>query len=115
MTPINRRDFLRLRVAQGQRVLDLSCQSLYMRLLETSAGATAADSGDEFDPIRGEPPTIVRATTREELAQQLDAQMHNVDAVRLNESGWLESDDLRTFLAPLLAAFRERGGRIEES
>jgi hypothetical protein len=99
-------------MVQGRRVLDVSCQALYMRLLDAES-MTSADSVSDFDPVLGEPPAVFDTRTPDDLRRQLEQDFSDVDVVKLLESRWLDTPVLGGFLAPLLSQFAARGGRIE--
>jgi hypothetical protein len=112
MATMNRRDFLRLRMAQGRRVLEVSCQALYMRLLDAES-MTPPDSVSDFDPVLGEPPAVFETRTPHDLRRQLEQDVAEVDVVKLLESRWLDTPVLGGFLTPVLTQFEARGGRVE--
>ena len=85
---MNRRDFLLLRT-DGSAVT-LSCERLYMRLLDSQ-----------------------RDGTTRELFENLAGDLRRVNAVRLTDASWLSRDELRSQLEPILDAFARRGGRVE--
>jgi hypothetical protein len=111
---MNRRDFLSLRVTRHGKVLELSCQRLYMQTLAAEAAAGLGyDAATDYQPWMGEPPAVLEAPSAESLIGQLARDLHEVDRVRVLESEWLDSTTLGERLAPLLASFRARGGRVE--
>jgi hypothetical protein len=88
-TSIDRRHFLLLRPARGQRTLDLSCEWLLIKFLDAEAGGT---TGELFD--------------------RLAHDLQQLDEVRLTETAWLAREDLAQRLNVTLEAFRARGGRV---
>lgn len=88
MGSTNRRDFLLLRVA-ADREIELSCEQLYMRLVDAQAD--------------GSVPRLF-ASLANDLSQ--------VGAVRLVDRSWLSSADLERGLDDALARFTARGGRV---
>ena len=112
---MNRRDFLRLRTTPTGRTLELSCRSLYMRYLDSESLAAAEPQGSEFDhePWMGEPPTVFARRTAEALLRQVEADLLNVDVLRVMDGEWLAPTGLREQIEPVLASFRARGGRVE--
>jgi hypothetical protein len=78
---INRRDFLRC-AARRPRVIDLSCERLYMRYVDArSAGSLPA------------------------LLESLQHEFSTVDEIRITHREWLSRDDFREDIGPLLRAF----------
>lgn len=114
---MNRRDFLLLRTEEKDRVVELSCERLYMRYVD--AQAIAGQLGDEpgavGEPWDGEPPTVIEARTSEELFQDLDRDLRDADVLRVLDSSWLVSEEFRHKFQALLASFRAHGGRVEFS
>jgi hypothetical protein len=88
-TSIDRRDFLLLRPARGQRTLDLSCEWLLIKFLDAEADGTTA-----------------------ELFNRLAHDLEQLDELRLTETAWLAREDLAQRLNVILEAFRARGGRV---
>jgi hypothetical protein len=112
---MNRRDFLRLRTTPRGRTLDLSCRGLYMRYLDSEALAASASAAAVFDhqPWMGEPPTSFAPRTAEALLDQIEADLRDVDVLRVFDDEWLAATGLRDRIEPVLASFRARGGRVE--
>ncbi|MDR1990951.1 MAG: hypothetical protein LBQ09_12065 [Acidobacteriaceae bacterium] len=108
---MNRRDFLCLRLAHGRRVLEVSCQSLYMRLID--ARALRPESPVDFDPVFGEPPSLVEMPSVDDLAARLDRELRDVETLKLLESSWLDATEVSSFLTPMVSRFEARGGRVE--
>ena len=112
---MNRRDFLSFRLTKQGKVLELSCRTLYMRCLDAQAGASTGHDAVlvDYEPWMGEPPAMLVKPSAEALLGQIEADLQQVTRLRLLESEWLGSTGLGEQLAPLLAAFRSRGGRVE--
>lgn len=89
---MNRRDFLLLRTDRAGRSVELSCEQLYMRYVDSRLDGTTA-----------------------ELFERLDRDLRMVDVLRVVESTWLAHEDLKQQLDPLLASLRARGVRVELS
>jgi hypothetical protein len=85
--PIERRDFLALRVGGPAT---LSCERLYMRFVDAQADGTTAA-----------------------LFEQLAIDLRGAHALRLIDASWLSRGDLKARLDDVLQAFRSAGGRIE--
>src|SRR5215471_711176 len=85
---MNRRDFL-LFTNDRKNTAELSCEQLYMRYVDST----------------------LDGSTRQ-LFESIEQRLSTVKVLRLTESSWLTSDELKP-MQPILAAFRARGGRIE--
>jgi hypothetical protein len=115
---MNRRDFLFFRTEQRTQIVELSCERLYMRYLDSQVTAAAreerptAASGDSWD---GEPPAVLDAPTTRQLFDDLDRELHGVDLLHVIDSDWLAGDEFRREFDGLISAFRARGGRVEYS
>jgi hypothetical protein len=85
---MNRREFLffnKDRNATGE----LSCEQLYMRYLDST--------------LDGSTP---------QFFQNIQQQLSSVTSLHVSDAAWLACDELKP-VQSILAAFRERGGRIE--
>ena len=115
---MHRRDFLLLRTEGTTRVLELSCERLYMRYLDAVAtagqGGARADSWDG-DPWEGERPAVVDAPTPAELFRDVDHRLQDAHVLRVLGRSWLVGDELKQRVDQLLDSFRARGGRVEFS
>ena len=85
----SRRDFLLLRRADD--TLEVSCEALFMRLVDARLHGRRADWED-----------------------RLAAEIDRAPRIRLRQSGWMADRDVRALLQPLLTVVRERGGRVEQ-
>lgn len=115
---MNRRDFLSFGRSADQRVMELSCQQLYMQAFERRlmAEPSAADVGESSDPAASdEPPSRFDQATEEELFADLERRLHDVDVLRLVDVEWLAGADFRARVEALCTALRARGGRVERS
>lgn len=118
---MNRRDFLLLRTKGKKRIAELSCERLYMRYLDAQTSVTRRGerpSADELVPwswYGGEPPTVFREPTSEELFRDLERELSDADLVQVLDSEWLVSGEFQHEVEALLASFRARGGRVEYS
>jgi hypothetical protein len=118
---MDRRDFL-FRWMRGQeRVLELSCERLYMRWADARAGvggsatAVAVDPSvhDGLQPWEGEPATQVVVATTQDVLGALDHELAGADVLKITESAWLTDPDFGPALRSRVEAFRRRGGRVE--
>ena len=109
---MNRREFLLFKKVRGQRVAELSCERLFMRVVDSqlTPGSNAGSDG----PWVGEPPRVVDAITTDELFADLERQLRGVDVVRVVDAAWLTPGDLRQRLNSALDAFRAGGGHVAE-
>ncbi|HJN43528.1 MAG: hypothetical protein QGI10_07120 [Vicinamibacterales bacterium] len=112
---MKRRDLLLLRTAEHDRVVELSCERLFMRYNDARAigGQLGGAEGAGDAPWDGEPPTDIEERTCEELFQDLDRELRGADVLRVLDRNWLVGEELRQEVDALLAAFRARGGRVE--
>ncbi len=77
---MNRRDFLLFSTKGNKRVLDLSCEHLYMRYVDARSpagrreeqGQVDADSPGDPQSWDGEPPTEIEKQTAGELFEELE-------------------------------------------
>ena len=90
---IGRRDFLLLRpltVSADRSSVELSCERLYMRYLDSIDECTTAD-----------------------LLDSLARDLGDARTLRLTATTWLAREDFRSWLEPLLDTLKARGARIE--
>jgi hypothetical protein len=106
---MNRRDFLLFKPAASRRIAELSCERLYMRVVDTQR--ESAQPGDE--PGDGEPPAVFDVRTTEQVFADLERDLRDVDLVRVVGAEWLVSAELKGRLDAVLSAFRAAGGHIE--
>jgi hypothetical protein len=106
---MNRRDFIFLKREPTRRIAELSCERLYMRVVDTQL--VSAQSGDE--PGEGEPPAVFETPTTEQVFADLERDLRGVDLVRVVGAEWLVAPELKGRLESVLRAFRAAGGRVE--
>ena len=113
---MNRRDFLLLRRVPSSRIVELSCQQLYMRYLDTqvTGDRREADGDAAPDPWGGEPSAVFEERTFADVLRAIESGLRDSDVVRLNESAWLACDEVKRGLDEVLETFRARGGRVEQ-
>ena len=112
---MNRREFLLLRTEPRGREVELSCERLYMRCLDTQVtGCQHNDSAESAERVQwgGEPPARFAECTPQQLFEELDRELREVEVLRVVDSQWL-AGDLRRDVDNLVAVFRARGGRVE--
>jgi hypothetical protein len=114
---MNRRDFLRLRTRGRERVLELSCEQLFMRYSDAESGAGRARAAGGVDPDpqswEGEPPTEIVMPTTSELFEQFERELSSADVLRLMDRDWLDGGVFQREVEARIEAFVARGGRVE--
>ena len=112
---MDRRAFLRLSVKGRRRVLELSCERLYVRYVDAQAAAGAPARAHDAPPSwEGEPPTVIETETVAQLFQDLERSLGGVDVVRVLDRHWLGDGQLRREVEARIATFRRRGGALEQ-
>ena len=86
---MNRRDFFLLRSPE-EWILELSCEELYMRYLDSQLDGT-----------------------RNQFLERTRKEFRNRSKIRLYDAFWLDRGGVREGLEPLLQEFRSRGGSVE--
>ena len=111
---MNRRDFLLLKTRGQERVLELSCERLYMRYTDAKSGALRP-SGGSGDPEswEGEPPLEMVTPTTDDLLRELDEELASADVLHVLDRDWLVAGAFRGPVEARIDAFRRRGGRVE--
>jgi hypothetical protein len=113
---MNRRAFLRLTVRGRERILDLSCERLYMRWVDALAG-DARPIIDDGIGLRaeweGEPPLDVVVQTPDALFAELEEHLAHVQILRMTGRQWLAGGEFGREVESRIEAFRQRGGRVE--
>jgi len=111
---MNRRDFLLLKTRGQERVLELSCERLYMRYTDAKSGALRP-SGGSGDPEswEGEPPLEMVTPTTDDLLRELDEELASADVLHVLDRDWLVAGAFRGAVEARIDAFRRRGGRVE--
>ena len=107
---VSRRDFLRLRRTERGKVLDVSCRALFMRLADASIGPEPLQ---DYETWMGEPPTVLERRTPVDILDSLDADLRDVQVLRLLEPEWLEGIQEASRVQDTLESFRLRGGVVE--
>jgi hypothetical protein len=109
---MNRRDFLTFRVERRVRVAELSCERLYMLLLDAELSGGASDN-DAQGWCAGEPEAVYQRRSAVDLFEQIDRDLTDVDVLRIADREWLTNETLAHHVDRLIAEFRGRGGRVE--
>ncbi len=112
---MNRRDFLTLSTSGGERILELSCERLYMRYVDARSGVgrSSGEPAPELKPWEGEPPTAIKTPTTSELFEELERELAGADVLRVLERDWLTGEEFGREVEAHVEAFRRRGGRVE--
>lgn len=109
---VSRRDFLRLRTTEQGRILDVSCQMLFMRCSDASI---EIPSPEDYEQSVGEPPAVLTRRTTEEIFDSLERELLGVQVLRLLDPEWLENISAGKRMSDIIAAFHARGGRVERA
>jgi len=110
---INRREFLTFRSEHRLRVVDLSCERLYMHVLDAQLTCEPREQPADDVSWCGEPATVFQERAPAQLFDEIDRDLNGVDVLRISGAGWLASDALNGRLEGILERFRARGGRVE--
>jgi hypothetical protein len=109
---MDRRGFLSLGRRGRLRMLDLSCERLYLRWVDAQ-GRMIGRADEDATLEGGEPPMRIAAETPEELLGELARRLDDADIVRIRDARWLSDEGLRGRVEAILHAFERRGGRVE--
>ncbi len=110
---MDRRAFLRLSVKGRKRVLDLSCERLYMRYVDAQSAVGSPERVGEAPVWEGEPPTAIEAETVAGLFDDFARNLEEVDILRMRDRQWLGEADLRREVETRVEAFRRGGGVVK--
>ncbi len=114
---MNRRDFLSLSTRDSKRIVELSCERLYMRYVDARSGIGRLDDSQAADTNppswEGEPPTEIETPTTSELFEALEQELADADVLQVRDSDWLTSEEFGQQVEARVEAFRRRGGRVE--
>jgi len=114
---MNRRDFIFLKNSDKGKVLELSCESLYMQFLDIqTADRVYEDGADTTDPsscLSSELPTQLTTHKVECFFGDLHAQLRNCSNLRLLDPGWIVAGDFGNKIEVLLRAYKASGGIVE--
>jgi hypothetical protein len=110
---MNRRDFLTFKSERRLRVVELSCERLYMQVLDTQVTGGADDRAGEEASWSGEPAAVLARQTPDELFQQIDRDLNGVDVLRITDPHWRTAEALRRPLDAIVTRFRASGGRVD--
>lgn len=111
--PVSRRDFLTLRVSEGRRVLELSCERLFMRYHDACSEVASRQVSNHEDVPGIADAVMGHATaTTDALFAELERRLADADELRVLESEWLGDGDLAREVAACIDAFSQRGGAV---
>jgi len=110
---MNRRDFLSFKREPARRIAELSCERLYMRVVDTQLVSARTGDLSGVEPFEGEPPAVFDTRTTEQVFADLEHDLRGADLVRVVGAEWLASPELKGRLESVLRAFRAAGGRVE--
>jgi hypothetical protein len=110
---MTRRDFLTFRVERRLRVAELSCERLYMLLLDTELTGASSQGGDAESWCAGEPEAVYHRRSAVDLFEQIDRDLDGADVLRITDGEWLAAGALAEHLDRVVGQFQARGGRIE--
>lgn len=109
---MRRRDILLFRIAPtGGRTAELSCRQLYLRAVDAQCGASDEEAA-AHEPWMGEPPLVRERATPQELIRNLSHELQDCRLLRVIDTEWLSTADLRAGVDSLMAAVRARGGEV---
>ena len=110
---MNRRDFLTFRVERRLRVAELSCERLYMLLLDAELTRASSERAGSDSGWSGEPEAVYRGRSANEVFAQIDRDLNEVDVLRITDREWLTAGPLTDHLDRVVEQFRARGGRVD--
>lgn len=114
---MKRRDFLLLRTEGTLRVMELSCQQLYVYyrdcLAEMALSRQQCGSLQGSEWWQGEPTLSVKNTDINALFSDLARQLTAIDYLLLIDSEWLKDAELNKHMNNVLREFKKRGGVVQ--
>src|SRR6476659_6509432 len=94
------------------RIVEMSCERLHMSYLDLQAGAAPASTPVD-GPSFAEPPANLPQRDIAEWLGDIEAQLNDVDVVRVVGLEWLRPIELLAHIDALLDRLARRGVRIE--
>ncbi len=107
---MNRRDFLLLRTEGGTKIVELSCERLYMQYVNAQMPTPPPHITDVEE---GEPSARFETRAPRQLFDDLVKELADVDVLRVTKTEWLTVEDFRREVDRLTATICARGGRVE--
>lgn len=112
--PLSRRDFLRLHVSKGKRVLELSCERLYMRYSDACSDAARRQVSNHDDFFGGSrTSTGFEVPSPTDLFDELERQLAEADELRVLEPDWLNGGTFGREVGARVETFEQRGGQVQ--
>lgn len=108
---VSRRDFLRLRRTEQGRVLEVSCRAMFMRCADA---ALVHDPVEQWEPWMGEPPAAIDRPSVDEILSAFEHDLQDAQVLQLLDVEWLANLPDASRVQTTIAAFRARGGRLEQ-
>jgi hypothetical protein len=109
--PVSRRDFLRLRVSEGKRVLELSCERLFMRYHDACSDVARRQVSNHED-VPGDAAMGFATPPADALYAELERRLADADELRVLETEWLGDGGFAREIEARVDAFRARGGTV---
>jgi hypothetical protein len=107
---MNRRDFLMFRTEGRSKIVELSCERLYMQYVD--ARRSAEPESDDA-AVNGEPPARFERRSVRQLFDDLAHDLRDADLLRITHAEWLAEEDFLREVTALADAVRARGARVE--
>lgn len=113
---MNRRDFLLFRTEGHERIVELSCQKLFVHFLDLSSGIargkTEAGTLLDADWWAGEPPLEIGTTAPDDFFRSIQADILRADKLHITDMEWMAQGEFRIRVETLIAAFKAAGGEL---
>ena len=114
---VNRRDFILCRATSSGKIVEISCETLYMHIMDIQTASRVSRlkvSGENKNTWMSDEPSLYFDTgSVESLFCDLQSQVNNCKKIRLLNTSWIVNGLFRDKMETLLANFRELGGEIE--
>ncbi|NNC65157.1 MAG: hypothetical protein HKN84_10255 [Gammaproteobacteria bacterium] len=112
--PLSRRDFLRMHVSRGKRMLELSCERLYMRYADARSNAARRQVSNHDDFVGGSRrSTGFEVPTPTDLFDEFERQLGEADELRVLEPDWLNEGEFGREVGARVETFEQRGGQVQ--
>lgn len=115
--PVSRRDFLTLQTSGTKRVIELSCEPLFMRYADACSSVGARGGGEASAAVSstvfGEPQTDIDLPTVQALFAELEGKLCDADVLRVMGHEWLSDAEFGRRVSACIDGFVSRGGRVE--
>lgn len=116
---MNRRDFLLMKTEDGDRIVELSCEKLYMQFADAQNGDVPSprEQGrlQEAGSWSGEPDAELTPSNLNEFFRYLERQLESADVLRMQNPDWLQDQDFKARVYEMLTEYKARGGRVQIS